>query len=177
MNFSEQIIKPLIIVSLVMQSFLFNLFLLVLFRFFLFLRPLHFDFFFWNFNIFDCQSLIHRSVILDSRIGLFVKFLIMPANNLILLSLVGIQDIFGKMAMIGDFSYLVTVNVFSNQFLTIFDSPFFSGVDGTSRSPCDTLPKSNIHILGACIVLNLPERMYCASTVYCTLLMICILFA
>lgn len=160
-----------------MQSFLFNLFLHVLVRFFLFLRSLHFNLFFRNFNVLNSQSLIHRSVILDSRIGLFVEFLIVPAYNLILLPLIGIQDIFGKMTVIGNFSYLVAMDVFSNQFLTILNSPFFSGVDGTSWSPCDALPKSNIHILGACIVLNLPDRMYCASTVYCTLLMICILFA
>lgn len=160
-----------------MQSFFLNLFIHVLFSFVLLFRSLDFNFFFRNFNVFNSQSLIHRSVVLDSRISLFVKFFIVPAYNLVLLSLVGIQDIFGKMTMVGNFSYLVTVDVFSNQFFTILNSPFFSGVDSTSWPPCDTLPQSNIHIFGTCIVLNLPERMYCASTVYWTLLMICILFA
>lgn len=130
-----------------MKSFLLNVPLSLLFGFFLFFRSLDLNFFFRNGDSFNCCSLVHKSLLLYSSISLFVQPLIMPANYLILLSFIGIQNIFGKVTVICNSPYFITVNILTNQFFSILYRPLLTSIDRTSWPPCNTLPQSDIHVL------------------------------
>lgn len=160
-----------------MQALFFYLPLLIILLVFFLFRPFDLNFFLWNCDIFNSDCLIDYFIVFDASICLFIKALIMPAYSLILLALVCVQDVLRQVAMVGNSSYFVAVDVLSNQLLSVFDGSLLTSVDCTCRSPSDALPKADIHILRAYLRDKIPDRIYCASTVYWTLLTICILLA
>lgn len=129
------------------------------------------------FYVFDQLRLIHRPMLLDACVGLFVEPFVELAGHLVLLPLVCVQNILGQVSVIRNSSYLVAMDIFINQFFPILYSSLFSSINCSCWSPSNALPKPDIHILRSYIIDCLPERMYCASTVYWTLLTICILLA
>jgi hypothetical protein len=132
-----------------MKSFFLHLYLHFFFFIFLLLRSLDLNLFLRNGNVLDSDSLIDGSIILDAGVGLFIEAFVVPAHSLILLSLIGIQDVFGKMPMVGNPSYLITVDVFANQLLSVFNCSLLSSVHCTSWPPSNALPESNVHVFGA----------------------------
>ena len=76
----------------------------------------------------------------------------MLADILILSSFIGIEDVFGEVAVIGNSSNLITVDIFADQFLPVLYGSLFSNVNGTNWPPRDTFPKSDIHIFRSLII-------------------------
>lgn len=135
-----------------MKSFLLSCLLNVILRIFLFFSSLCFNLFFRNLNILNCNSFIHNFIVFDARVCLFVEPFVILADSLVLFSFVSIQDVFGKVAVVGNSSNLIAVDVFSYQLLSVFNGSLFASVDRAGRSPGDALPKSNVHVFRACIL-------------------------
>jgi hypothetical protein len=55
-------------------------------------------------------------------------------------------------AVIGNSSNLITVDIFADQFLPVLYGSLFSNVNGTNWPPRDTFPKSDIHIFRSLII-------------------------
>lgn len=123
--------------ALIFFSFLHTLSFLCSLLLYLILRDLY---------VFNSDGLISQPIFFDACIGLLVEFFVVPADCLILFSFVGVEDVLGKVAIVGNSSDLVAVDVFAYQLFSVFDRPLFSGVDGSCWSPGNALPQSNVHV-------------------------------
>lgn len=123
--------------SLVLLSFLGRLALFI---------PLLLDFLLRDLYILYSNGLICQSILLDARIGLLVKFFVIAADCLILFAFVGVEDILRKVAVVGNPSDFVAVDVFAYQLFSVFDCSLLPGVYRTRWSPGYAFPQSNVHV-------------------------------
>ena len=132
--------------SFIMKTFFLCFLLCILFWSSLLFRAFVLYFFLRNFYILDCQHLIDFFVVPNTCVCLFIEPLIMLTDCLVLLSFVGIKNILRQMAIVCNSSYLVAMNIFANQFFSIFNCPFLACAHCACWSPSNALPKTDVHI-------------------------------
>jgi hypothetical protein len=60
--------------------------------------------------------------------------------------------------IVGNSPNFIAMNIFFNQFLSIFNGSFLSRSDSPRWSPSGAFPNSNVHIFGAYINKTLPDK-------------------
>ena len=120
-----------------------------MFSFWLFPLFLVMNLFLFNFNALDYGSFPRRLDVDYSCIGFSINSFIMLACPLVLFSFVGVEDVLGKMPVLGDSPNFVAVLILLDQLFAILLCSCFSGVDAACGFPSNVLPESEIHVLRA----------------------------